>query len=188
MPDANGPWDRLALNAHIERLTDSRGQDEEARRVLAQFAGTLKPSASFQVEAKVREDGGSVTGQTPDHGSVQVSDDHLETKAYSHGVERERIGYFTLAREKNRLVIAHFWKSMPGTESETEPAQAWALALNPQGEPMWFGERGRRALWSLKLTRSLRLEVSRYWYREDWGPNIGREHPDAILMNLEFNR
>jgi hypothetical protein len=70
------------------------------------------------------------------------------------------------------------------TESETELPQQWALALDRNGQPEWFAERGIRVAFTWRLTKAAALEVSREIYPELWGLGDAKEHRGGFLVNL----
>jgi hypothetical protein len=179
--------DRLELNAHIERLIESKGADAEAREVLAEFGWAMKEGSPIQMLGTIVRPGDTVSGQTPEHGSVQVEDGREQRKEFERGVVEERVGYYKLSRQKDWLVISHFWKAGPGTESETELAPEWALALDKAGRPEWFGERGRKPVFRIPLGRRFLFDVSRNVYLESWGPQPGRQHKGALLVAITLN-
>jgi hypothetical protein len=175
--------DRLELNAHIERLIESRGADAQARAAIEQFASTMKRASKVAVEGKISRPGGNVSGQTPEHGSVQIEDDRPQTTEFAKGVSRERVGYYKLTRQtKDLLLITHFWKADPGTESETELAPEWAMGLDDSGRAAWFGERARKPVCRLPFTRHLVIDVSRDVYVETWGPSIESHHKGGYYV------
>jgi hypothetical protein len=178
--------DRLELNAYIERLIDSRGHDEEARGVLAEFAANLDPGSPVQMLGAIVKPGSSVSGQTPEHGTVKVEDEKEERREFEKGVVQERVGLYKLMRQKNLLVISHFWKADLGTQSETEPAPEWALALDRAGWPMWFGERAVKRLFRVPIG-PLVIDVTRNVYVESWGGWPGRQHNGALMVAVSFS-
>jgi hypothetical protein len=178
--------DRLELNAYIERLIDSRGEDEEARTVLAEFAAGLKSGSPLQVLGVIVKPGSTVSGQTPEHGTVKVEDDKAERREFEKGVVQERVGFYKLTRQKNLLVISHFWKSDPGTQSETEPAPEWSLALDRWGNPDWFGERAIKPIFRIPFG-PLVIDVTRNVYVESWGAWPGRQHNGALMVAVSLS-
>lgn len=183
--------DRIALNVFIERLIDSGGQDEEARHAVAQFGRKLPNTKSVQMEGTMTRPGSKFSGQTPQHGTVQVQDKDQETKEFSMGVERERIGYYKVWRQQmkddNWIVISYFWKADEGTESDTELPQEWALALDQAEQPLWFGERGMKSLFAFNITRFVSIQVDREIFVESWGPEVGAGHKGAIAIRAYVN-
>lgn len=181
---------RFALNAQIERLIDSRGHDENARDEVAAFGRTLSRSSRFEMEMRVEESGGSVSAQTPQHGTVRIEDARQKSREIHYGEHKERIGYYKLWREtqQNWICISHYWKSDAGTQSETELPRQWALALDNSGSPAWFAERAMRALWTLRLTKALVLTINREIYTEEWGSEEGKEHNGGIHIALVVSR
>ncbi len=178
--------DRLELNAQIERLIDSKGEDEEARAALAEFASGLKPGSPVQMLGAIIRPGSTVSGQTPEHGTVKVEDEKTERREFEKGVIQERVGFYKLTRQKNLLVISHFWKSDLGTQSETELAPEWALALDRAGSPDWFGERAVKPVFRLPLG-GLVIDVTRNVYVESWGGWPGRHHNGALMVAVSLS-
>jgi hypothetical protein len=174
--------DRLLLNGYIERLIDTKGHDAEAREAVAEFARSMKGSSPFQVRGVMQKPGGSFTGQTPEHGPVQVDDEKPETKEFSRGLVQERAGYYKLWRQDQWIHISHFWKAEMETQSEAEMAQQWVLALNKDGQAQWFGERGLKHLYTLRLTRLFAIEFSREMFEEQWGTSIDRQHKGTLVV------
>jgi hypothetical protein len=180
------PQERLELNALIERLIDSKGADSEAREALAGYARTLRTGSGFQFEGMIQRPGGTVAGQTPQHGSVEVRDD-ARTTEISKGMPIERVGFYKLSRVRNRLRIEHHWKSGPGTESQTELPQEWALELDRAGAPVWFGERAQQILFSIGPPTA-HLQVSRMLLVESWGANVGKRHHGGFAVLIAVSR
>ena len=175
------------MNSLIERLVDSLGHDAEARDAVVAFGLWMKESASFEVQGKIITPGGKISGQTPQHGNIEIKDDREKTKDFSHGVTRERIGYYKLWKQKLRkrtwIFISDFWKADEGTQSETEMARQWALLLEPDGRPAWFGERGIKEIMRIPLgvgTICFRREM----YRATWGASSGQEHKGGLRMEF----
>ena len=179
--------DRIELNGQIERLIDSDGHDEEARRAIVDFGLSIQGSSSFQFKGLYQKPGGTVSGQTPQHGQVEVKDEHPETREFSSGSVLERVGYYKIWRQREWIHIAHFWKSEIETSSETEMARQWVLALDHSNQPEWFGERGVKHLFTLRLTKILRIEFSREMFEERWGPTVKRQHKGAIAIAVTIS-
>lgn len=179
--------DRLELNACIERLIDSNGHDAEARQAVLAFARDMKGSSNLQIRGVVQSPGDGVSGQTPEHGQVQVDDDRPQTREFSAGSVLERVGYYKIWRHKDWIHIAHFWKSDTATMSEVEMAKQWVLAVGKHGEAVWFGERGVEHLYSLRLTRLLRIQFSREMFEERWGPDVDSRHKGALVVAVTVN-
>lgn len=184
--------DRLRLNSQIERLIESKGHDEASRNAVAEFALTIRTPSPVEIETLYRGSGGAMSGQTPEHGQVQIGEDKPDAHEFSRGVVRERVGYYKLARyqlrRKHWVVISHFWKADETTQSETELAQEWVLALDGDNRPLWFGERGFKHLWALKLTKYLQLQISRELYPETWGPTPGAVHKGALHFDVTIDQ
>jgi hypothetical protein len=179
--------DRFALNSYIERLIDAKGHDEEARQVLAEFGSRLSTS-KVSVEGVIKHSGDKFSGQTPQHGQIQIEDDKEQTKEFSAGGQQERVGYFKLAREKyqkeRRISITHFWKADLETMSEVELPQQWVLATDQEGVPLWFGERGMKHITTLRMTKFVGLAISREMFRESWGPSPETDHKGRLVFAL----
>ena len=177
---------RIELNGMIERLIDSNGHDAEARDTIVEFAMQMKGSSAFQFKGLYQKPGGTISGQT-EHGQMEIKDDKPETKEFSSGSVQERVGYFKLWRQKEWIHISHFWKSEIETASENEITQQWVLALDKNNAAEWFGERGIKPLFSLKLTKFLTIEFSREMFEERWGPSINRQHKGAIAIAVTIS-
>jgi hypothetical protein len=175
---------KLELNAYIERLIDSKGHDAEARAAVCDFGLGIRQGSPVSFNAAVTKPGDTVLGHTPEHGSVLVGDDKPETKEYSRGEVIERIGYYKIWRMRRWICMSHFWKSTLGTESDTELAQEWALAIDKKGTPQWFGERARKPVFSFHLTRALLVLVSRNIFVESWGRDEGKRHPGGFIVEI----
>jgi len=177
---------KLELNALIERLIDSKGHDPDARQAVAEFGRGIRQGSPINFNASITKPGDTVLGQT-EHGTVLAGDDRPETKEYSKGQIVERVGYYKVSRLRRWITLSHFWKSSQGTESETEMSQEWALALDKQGQPEWFGERGRVREFGFRLTRALEVVVSRNVFVESWGKAEGRRHHGGYLVEVNVN-
>lgn len=176
--------EKLELNSFIERLIDSKGHDSEARSAVSQFGRAIRQGSPVSFNAAVTKPGDTVLGHTPDHGSVLAGDDRPETKEYSRGEIVERVGYYKIWRMRKWICMSHFWKSTLGTESESELAQEWALAIDKSGAPQWFGERARKSLFSFHISRALVVQVSRNVYVESWGGHDGKQHPGGVIVEV----
>lgn len=179
--------DRIELNGCIEKLIDSKGHDAEARRAIVEFALGMKGSSPFQMQGIIQRPGGSISGQTPQHGQVQVEDERPETKEFSAGSVQERVGYYKVWRQKEWIHISHFWKANETTTSEVEDAQQWVLVLNKENQPEWFGERGMKHLYTLRMTKVLTIEFSREMFEERWGPSVMKQHKGALAIAVSIN-
>jgi hypothetical protein len=180
------PSQKLELNAHIERLIDSKGHDAEARQSVADFGRGIRGGSPISFNAAITKPGDTFLGQT-EHGTVLAGDDRPETKEYSKGEIVERIGYYKVSRLRRWICLSHFWKADQGTESQTEMAQEWALALDKSGTPEWFGERARYRMFGLRWTRALDIIVSRNVFVESWGPVEGKKHHGGYLVEVVVN-
>jgi len=178
--------DRFELNGFIERLIDSNGHDAEARNAVLEFALGIQGSSPIQLRGIVQKPGGSFTGQTPEHGAVKVDDGKPETKEFSHGSVLERVGYYKVWRQKDWVHISHFWKAEAETMSEAEQSQQWVLALSKSNEPEWFGERGIKHLYTLRLTKLLTIIFSREMFEERWGPSLKKQHKGALAIAVSI--
>lgn len=177
---------KLELNAHIERLIDSKGHDAESRHVVADFGRGIRQGSPLSFNAAITKPGDTILGQT-EHGTVLAGDDRPETKEYSKGEVVERIGYYKVSRLRRWICLSHFWKASLGTESDTELAQEWALALDKSGAPEWFGERARYPMFGFRLTRALVVQVSRNVYVESWGAAEGKQHHGGFVIEIVIN-
>lgn len=178
--------DKFELNTLIERLIDSNGHDAEARAAVLDFALKMKGSSNLQIRGIVQKPGSGFSGQTPQHGQVSVDDDRPETKEFSSGAVQERIGYYKIWRQKDWIHISHFWKAETETMSETETSQQWVLALDKKSRPEWFGERGIKHLYTLRMTKLLQIVFSREMFEERWGPTVRAQHKGALVVAVSI--
>lgn len=159
----------------IERLLESDGADAESRLAVARFAAGMRGSWTWRFHSLISKPGNKITGQT-NLGTVQVEDEHGETRETSVGEREVRIGQYKLVRLGREVEITHFWKSDLGTFSETEQPEAWRLCMNRQGEPIWFGARAIRHLFTLPVAgRYVTLVVTQELFVKRWateGPEV----------------
>lgn len=175
--------DKLELNSLIERLIDSKGHDREAREAVAEFGRSIRSPKPIQIEGRYQKPGGTVSGQT-EHGLVSMEDDRQQVKEFARGVAQERVGYYKVSRQDlkrkwDRILIDHFWKSDVPTQSETEIAQQWAIELDNDDQPLWFGERGIQHVRTFRCTSRLSLEVNREVFQESW-PGTEAQHKGML--------
>ncbi len=90
--------DRLELNAHIGSLIESKGLDSHARGVVAEYGLTLPQVKAVELHGSITRPGGNMSGHTPEQGNVEVPG-QSETKEFSRGAVRQRIGYYKIWRE-----------------------------------------------------------------------------------------
>ena len=165
-----------------------KGHDDAARTAVAEFALTNRTPSPIEVEGAFGGSSGAVSGHTPQYGQVQIGDDNSQTREFSRGAVRERVGYYKLARYQTRgkhwVVIEHFWKADETTASETERTQQWVLALDRNGGPLWFGERGFKHVWTVRLTKLLCVSLSRELYPATWAETLGQVHRGASNVEV----
>ena len=177
--------DRLALNAMVERLLESNGQDAEAREALAAFTTEMKRSSPWRFYSHISTPGDKISGQT-NLGTVEVENDKPVERQISLGAREERIGYYKLIRQGRELEITHFWKSDVATHSETEMAQSWRLYLDKKNNPVWFGEKAVKHLFTLPIAgRYVRIIVNRELYVKRWGTEGPDIRPGALAIQVE---
>jgi hypothetical protein len=63
-----------------------------------------------------------------------------------------------------------------------EMAKQWVLALDKRDQAIWFGERGIKHLYTLRLTRLLNISFSREMIEERWGPSPKKHHKGALVL------
>lgn len=179
--------DRLALNAMLERLLDSDGRDEEARQALATFTQGMKRSSPWRFYSHISTPGDRISGQTDIGTTLEVEDERPIDREMSLGVCEERVGHYKLLRQGGELEITHFWKADPGTASETEMAQSWRLCLNGSNEPVWFGEKALKHLFTLPLIgRFVQVVVSRELFLKRWGKHGPEIRRGALAIQVEI--
>ena len=153
----------IELNAHLLRLIESEGHDEEARNAVVEAAHRMQPNSLVQVWRKTTTTsaGAEAAGHTDTGHDVTVGlrDGEKETKEISWGDKSLRVGHFKLSCQKSlrkrdggkilSIRIRHFWKSDPATRSETEAPEEWTLQFDKAGQPEYFAKISEPAkLWS----------------------------------------
>jgi hypothetical protein len=181
---------KFELNAVIERLINSNGSDNQARDELSSFASSLLPEGDLRMDVSVDHPGGNFSGHTPQHGNVTVSDNSEQKTEWSFGETMVRVGYFKVSRSickkafkpgaiEQRIVITHFWKSDPTTESESESPEAWCLSCNAKMEPVWFGQFASRQLLHFGYLSLYKREI-----HETWGNHPGSIHSHGLHIGV----
>ena len=169
--------DRFSLNAMLERLLESDGEDAEAREALAKFTAGMKGSCRWRFHSHVQSPGDKIGGQT-NLGTVEIEDDRPVDRKLTLGVREVRIGQFKLTRHRRELEIKHFWKADEETFSETELAEAWRLCMDKQWRPIWFGTRAIKHLFTIPVAGPyVRLTVTQELFLKRWaikGPDVER--------------
>jgi hypothetical protein len=183
---------KFELNAAIERLIESSGNDADAREILISFAMTMQSDRSASVDISAQSSGGSFSGATPQNGTVKIELDSGDKREWSFGENSKRVGYYKLSRittkplfrevKEERILITHFWKADAGAKSDSEEAEAWCLACNSKMEPLWFGQVGSLELFHLGPFSVIFREA-----RETWGRNLGTAHPHALHIKARAN-
>lgn len=183
-------FSRLELNALIERLIESAGENQEARSAIIGIAASLRPMKGMSLRATVDHRSDRTSGATPEHGNVEIATDQTEQKSlqFGHGTS-ERVGYYKLSRvrskrffvipKEERVLIHHYWKADRSTESDSEKPEAWCLGCTPKMVPVWFG-------------RFTYMSVSLGWFfftvveiEELWGPKPGTLHSYGVEVALK---
>ncbi len=171
----------LELNAHLLRLIESDGHDEEARHAVVEAAARMQPDSPVKYWKKTTTTsrGGQLTGHADIGHDVMVNlkNGETETKEISWGDKSLRIGHFKLSCQKSRrkrdagqlrsLTIRHFWKADPGTRSETETPEEWLLQFDAAGQPEYFAKISEPVkLWSLASFTMSQLYAVVTWSRD----------------------
>lgn len=144
------PYTRLELNALIERLIGSRGEDAEARAAVAALARSIKPASAIGLKAAVRTRGGSMTGATPEHGDIKIEDRNARTHALDLGLgASQRIGHWKVTHavawrylciREVRVLITSCRDTDEQSMLFDTHTQTWCLACTAGLDPSWFGE------------------------------------------------
>jgi hypothetical protein len=117
---------KLELNAAIEHLIESSGSDAESREILASYATSIQSDSSAAVDISAQSSGGSLSGATPESGTVKIEFDSKHEKEWKFGENSTRVGYYKISRKatkhlfwgvkEERIVVSHFWKADAATE------------------------------------------------------------------------
>lgn len=182
---------KIELNAIIEQLIESSGNDAEAREILASYALSIKSDSDNVWNFLTKSSGGSFSGSTPKNGDVKIELDSEREREWKFGENSKRVGYYKISRKtKTRLfrgiqeeliVVSYFWKTDEYTQSLTEAPEAWCLSCDPQMQPRWFGQVGSSELFHLGPVSFITRKVC-----ETWGPNVGSTHPHDLLVYGQF--
>lgn len=81
---------KFELNAAIERLIESSGNDAEAREILVSYAITMQSDRGASMDISARSTGGSFSGATPENGTVKVELDSEHKREWSFGQNSKR--------------------------------------------------------------------------------------------------
>jgi hypothetical protein len=183
---------KFELIAAIEHLIESSGNNAEAREILISYAKSIQPDRSALVDISSQSSGSSISGATPEIGTVEIDANSNHKREWSFGENSKRVGYYKLSRtttkalfrgvKEERILVTHFWKADLGTGSDTEEPQAWCLSCDSKFEPLWFGQIASLDLFRLGPFSLVLREV-----HESWGRQVGRKHPHDVHIKAQFN-
>jgi len=183
---------KLELNAAIENLIESSGSDAVAREILASYATSIKSNSSAAMDISAQSSGGSLSGATPESGTVKIELDSKHEKEWKFGENSMRVGYYKISRKatrhlfrgvkEERIVVSHFWKADVATASETEEPESWCLSCDSKMQPQWFGKIASVELFHLGPLSVVLREV-----RETWGREVGSTHPHDVHIKARLN-
>jgi hypothetical protein len=96
----------------------------EARGILASEATSIKSNSSAAVDISAQLSGGSLSGATPESGTVKIELDSKHEKEWKFGENSMRVGYYKISRKatkhlfrgikEERVVVSHFLESGRG--------------------------------------------------------------------------
>jgi hypothetical protein len=183
---------KFELQAAIERLIESGGNDAGARDILASYATKIKSDGGASLDISTQSRGGGFSGATPESGEVKIDLDSGHKRQWSFGENSDRIGYYKVSRKttrsllhrvkEERIIVSHFWKADLSTESDTEEPEAWCLSCDANMIPVWFG-----TVVSVELFRLGQLSVVLREIHETWGPNVGSTHPQDVQVKARLD-
>ena len=93
---------KLELNAAIENLIESSGSDAVAREIFASYATSIKSNSSAAMDISAQSSGGSLSGATPESGTVKIELDSKHEKEWKFGENSMRVGYYKISRKAIR--------------------------------------------------------------------------------------
>ena len=181
--------DLLEVNAYIERLIMSDGNDAEARHAVTEFASTIPCQSIAGASGSVSFPGEKTHGLTPEQGNVEIENSEKETtKQFSSGSSKvARVGYYKLTRHRKKLwhksayyyvTISHYWKSDMSTMSTTEDVESWRMKCSSTMEAEWFGRvQYEKHTWGW-------FHITEHEYKELWGPKPGTIHAGGITLGI----
>lgn len=138
----NKVYQRMEVSAAIDRLIDpNKPFNEQDALIVINFIQnehSIKNYESFHVETK--DSNGHVTGHTPEHGNMTVSDDRQTREVEIQGETATRAGNYKLKNFNNQTIIINpFWASDPTTRADSEPPEQYCICQFDPKENIVFG-------------------------------------------------
>lgn len=151
--------ERMLVNAAIEKVIAVADDDGSSARIVIEYGSKLKQAGLLQVErTKISgPSGGGISGVSPGYGKVdfnQGDTDNSESVESNFGIEKDRVGYYRLWKEKDGLLkFHHFWKSDLSTEGSDgeKPNEYWLGYCPITLDPKFFGVVQTRWVFSIAL-------------------------------------
>lgn len=174
--------DKMSINAAIEKLIVSSGEDHEAAALVVNFADELPDYFGRKlVDTYNSKSGkGSFMGLT-NLGNFQVDNGQQIEESEKSNVEYARIGQFKLWRRgEGRIFIRRFWKADLATRAEDlESPETFVLLFQKDGENFGylFCELVSKPIFSFNLGF-----FSAVWSRACAVPLHGKEKGREIQM------
>lgn len=143
---------QMEVNAAIEQLIAGTDTWEVCARTVINNCHTLKKDGPLVIETSStrKSDGDSITGHAAGIGNVTIHDNSKpESKEFSFGRKRERIGYFKVWKDaSDELGIVNWWKADIGTRApDDEDLDVYFLGFDEKTlDPKYFGVERKRVL------------------------------------------
>jgi len=152
------------INAAIEDVISSHGNDRAAAAMVIQFAQTL-PETTKMMEKRTswgKKNGGILRGFTKEAGNVTLKDEaDREEKKEWLGESKARVGHYRLWRAFDQIFFHHYWASDAATSDiSEEPPETFVLKYHSTTLEMeWLGKLAYDAEWQQAGLFTRRKEI-----------------------------
>jgi len=102
--------DRMAVNAALDQILISNGEDFEAMQTVMRYSSKIKPVLEWSERIKRKPPGKGIRGLTPEFGLVEIKKDE-EEEQHTSNFEKTRIGQYKIWRDLSMLYFQHYWVS-----------------------------------------------------------------------------
>lgn len=134
--------DRMTVNAAMDRLIQTNGEDQDAIHQVLAFASKIRPTGgNWQIMKTDNKPEKGIKGLTWEMGEVEIpSEERLKTEV--HDFEKVRVGQYKMWREVYAVFFQHFWARDPGTSLDLYDAyRGYSILFQPTNfQAVGFGE------------------------------------------------
>jgi hypothetical protein len=135
--------DRIAVNAALEQILATQGEDTASLETVIRFASRMEITNGFRPVNKPRPKGKTFfSGFTAEMGMVNLQTEDKPAEACALNENKTRVGGFKLWRTIDAIFFQNYWRSDFSTESAwTDPFEGWAICFDKDIlAPRFFGE------------------------------------------------